>query len=508
MEQDYYFLLKEARKGKKFQTHLKNWLAMTKLDKLTETERISTDDGGEQTKVTLKLIVDNNIFSYTSHTCISKGRTINEMIIRSRFFGKELPPTSSNANGPAAGRRMKRRFKRPYMLLVQLIVVMALFNFLYCMPKNVIGEGKISITSTGQQQGGANSDKSSSLSSKSNGLSNTIDKKDQIEDEEVMQEDTKESKNRAPIIIAAGRGATGTHTMTKAMCLLGVPSIHYNVGCIPSNEILSGADVVKDGKLENINVIPEKYLNLFRIAEQIRLDVNSVARCISLDDCQKDISAIRLREKLIENIDRLVNCTMSITLESAEKLSFHDFPYPSLMPTLIRKVKKYYNGSMPVLVLTDREPVEYVMKRIEHNQHVHDIICKDNSTILPQTLKRGAFDIVGCINRYLSNLPPKKAKKSATIKQVFTTLHQIHNDSEKKGVENYITKQVGEYNAALRSLADFSINLFEQEVQITEETLAKKIIASIDTFSPEKEGTCSYVNFWRRSRIANEHFKV
>ena len=40
---------------------------------------------------------------------------------------------------------------------------------------------------------------------------------------------------RPSTLIAMGRGTTGTHTMFEALCLLGHPSVHYSMACVPSS---------------------------------------------------------------------------------------------------------------------------------------------------------------------------------------------------------------------------------------------------------------------------------
>ena len=46
----------------------------------------------------------------------------------------------------------------------------------------------------------------------------------------------KEFPTKIPIIIGAVRGTTGTHLMTETTCHLGIPSMHFNVGCVPRRQ--------------------------------------------------------------------------------------------------------------------------------------------------------------------------------------------------------------------------------------------------------------------------------
>ncbi len=299
-----------------------------------------------------------------------------------------------------------------------------------------------------------------------------------------------------PLILGAGRGTTGTHTMTEAMCHLGYPSIHYNVGCIPSDEIVEASNEDENGGTES-SVISEYYMTFFDISEKLRASFTHLGNCIlGQEVCSHP--AQPTRDNLVRSIDVLVNYTTTMDIDTIPSL--HDTPYPYVMPTVIKSVKKYYNEIMPVIVLTERDPEEYITRRFQSRHSGRDIMCKETTAINPKTLENGVFDFVGCIDSYLSGLSTEEAE-NATIGQIFTTMGRLYNDIGDEGIA-YAVEQVREYQDAVRSIADFSIDFFVEEERVTPEDLADKMISNATSLqSVEKD--CEYVNIWKKTRIEN-----
>ena len=104
-------------------------------------------------------------------------------------------------------------------------------------------------------------------------------------------------------------------------------------------------------------------------------------------------------------------------------LAFHDHPYPSLIPCIIKKVKAKH-GAPPVIILSEREPVEYIKRRLRRDGG--DLMCKNSTSIDRSTLEGGAFDVIGCIDRAVSGLSPEEAS-NILLADVFTKMKDIFN---------------------------------------------------------------------------------
>jgi len=168
------------------------------------------------------------------------------------------------------------------------------------------------------------------------------------------------------------------------------------------------------------------------------------------------------------------------------------------MPNIITSVKYHYNGTMPAIVLTERDPKEYVTRRLHSRHAARDIICKETTTITPKTLENGAFDFIGCIERYLSGLSEEEAN-NATVGQIFTTIGKLYNNIGDETF-SYAAKQVKEYQDAVRSIADFSIDLFVKKEKVTAKILADEMMSKADALQP-LDNNCEYVNFRTKTRI-------
>ena len=161
---------------------------------------------------------------------------------------------------------------------------------------------------------------SSSSSSSSGSKGNEIKYNVHNHDVDVYNRDESQShtnnnnkeKSIKYIIIGAGRGATGTHLMTEVTCLLGYPSIHFALGCIPQKEktIIKNNnnnhhDIQDKTKLdvEKQEPIPSDYLQLYKLTRKITRAVYDALDCsIKKKGCRTAIEFRNFLRNAIQNL--------------------------------------------------------------------------------------------------------------------------------------------------------------------------------------------------------------
>ena len=146
-----------------------------------------------------------------------------------------------------------------------------------------------------------------------------------------------DDNDKSMIILGAGKGTTGTHVMFQATCLLGIPSHHWEVGCINDNNswISSYSDSV------------QKHLQLKDL-------VYDASTCVHSQSTKKCGDAIEWKEKVMGLVKDIIL--------DGRFLALHDTPYPTLMPLLYDAAKRYYHNV--IIINTERDPEQYVKRRI------------------------------------------------------------------------------------------------------------------------------------------------
>lgn len=291
-----------------------------------------------------------------------------------------------------------------------------------------------------------------------------------IEEEEARVQTT---LSRIPLIIGAGRGTTGTHLMIAATCHLGYPSMHWNSGCIPPDS--------------NNDSIPKVYQTAVEKHISLATTVHNTAICILRDKDCAESPAVMFKAQILDQINDLVQYTSDFMNTT---LALHDNPYPSLMPSMINAVKLHYNGTSPVILLSERNATEYTQRRIE-NHGLRDIMCKDSMntstsssrapSINQETLEGGAFDIIGCIDRAVSGLSVGDAQL-VTLLDVFTTMGKVYAERGNSTTTiELIARNVKVYQDAVGEMAASSYDMFAKKERTKKESLAEIMESSVES---------------------------
>jgi len=291
-----------------------------------------------------------------------------------------------------------------------------------------------------------------------------------------------------PIIIGAGRGTTGTHLMHEATCHMGYASIYYNLGCIPPppphGHATSNDEAPQD-------IIPETYQTAADLHTRLLNKVGRSARCVGNDG--KCGSVLKFKNQTLSLLEAVITASKNDTI-----VALHDSPYPSLIPYIIKSVKVIH-GTPPVILLSERDPVEYTNRRAQSHGG-RDLMCKNSTSIDQNTLEGGAFDIIGCIDRALSGLSLEDASK-IQLGDIFSTMKQIYNDKQEDGLDE-IAKEIKEYQDAVRGKADFALDAFAREGRTKSEDLAAEIASKVGALQVGPVA-CDFVNHWRRTKIGS-----
>jgi len=320
-------------------------------------------------------------------------------------------------------------------------------------------------------------------------------------DYETNDESHAKKSTQQHIILGAGRGATGTHSMTEATCLLGYPSIHYNLGCIPQKAI---------NETNDEKPIPSDYQELYDLTWKITVALHHAVNCsVKKENCP---NAIEFRNFLRNAIQNLISFVVTMKKE----IAFHDYPFSDILPSVLDEIQRYNNDSMsdvtirPIILLSQRDPSEYTTRRIKKRQSKNDLVCKSPAPIssfksMQGTIgvEGGGFDIMGCLDQALSGLNSTKAK-ALTLSDVFTTMATITNKGHDVEGLRKVINYVDEYQKSVNVIADFSYDMFAQNNKTLKEELANHILNQTVLHENQQHETCQYVNFWKNEVLTDE----
>ena len=299
-------------------------------------------------------------------------------------------------------------------------------------------------------------------------------------------EEEQDSIEYAPIIINAGQGTTGTHLFTEATCLLGYTSLHYNLGCIPSRYILPKTFNRTAPAGTSIEFNETLQSNIFEQHSFLLAKLNSLSR-INFKSNGKSflIQAQKVLEDLIINAK-----AMNIVL------SLHDTPYPFLLPYIIKFTKKHHNGKSPLIILSERDPEEYISRRTNKMIRISRIMCRE-SLGNRSSYHNGSFDILGCIERAVNN------EKSSNLNggENKDLLISMTDATKEFGIDR-VVESYRENQDLARQLASFSYNIFNRKERTNATDLAKLMKQNFGRYYP-LESDLVNVNLWKQTVIEN-----
>jgi hypothetical protein len=167
-----------------------------------------------------------------------------------------------------------------------------------------------------------------------------------------------------PLIFAAGFGSTGTRTMFKATCKLGLRSLHYEAHCgfvdddqSPSPGLLAHAQLLRAHAtlIDCVNVLSSSMMRSNQPNHDDMLEGNFW--CPSVEEAL---------DGMLMHIDEV--------LKSADVEVLNDTPYPEFAEYVISATESI-RGRKPIILLSQRNWTEWAAKRVKHE---HDLVCKQD----------------------------------------------------------------------------------------------------------------------------------
>lgn len=261
---------------------------------------------------------------------------------------------------------------------------------------------------------------------------------------------------RKGLLVGAGRGTTGTHSVHDAACLMDLPSVHWDEHCnVPKGSLNPHARVMgMYTKLEACLILGSKRIKSllwkFQLKESDFLGGKMIAKYFFLKEILAEapeafwsgwqISCTDTgawASKFLASIFQVVRSPVD---------SVHDSPYTFVLPDLI-SYSSAFRGLQPFVVLSTRDPIHWVKKRVE--SHGDDPVCKDR--------KVDPFDIMGCIRKAMG----LGAGHKLPLQAVFTTQRQLVEHNRKSGMD-HLENEMKYFQAAWRRKANVSIDMFTE----------------------------------------------
>lgn len=307
----------------------------------------------------------------------------------------------------------------------------------------------------------------------------------------------------APLIIGAGQGTTGTHLFVDATCALGFVSLHYGIGCLPK-QILNISTEIRDTRMATRKTgTPLQLLSPYKHYRTLLERHQHITRGFLKVFKNNETDPLQFREQILRDLEDI------ITWGKYNKvgLALHDTPYPMLMPEILKIVQKHYgHQTKPIILLSERDPEEYVARRIKSHGS-YSWICRPQSStktaiekMKPITLEGGAFDLIGCINRAVSS-----SRKPVRIQDIFYTMQKASKLEQRE----FLIDSFRNYQDTVRESAIFWYNMFNKENKTRTTELAsmigKSMVESL-TGSDTKlllKGGANFIGFERFFTVAD-----
>lgn len=252
-----------------------------------------------------------------------------------------------------------------------------------------------------------------------------------------------------PLYIGAGQGTTGTRSVHAAVCALGIPSVHYNRVCFRGKGISTS----------NSTIFPSD-----SVERGITAHLQAIASWKRLSEC---VSEARSNVKIChEAMDIITNMTNQVAqVVSSGVGAVHDVPYTLMIPYLVN-LSKRERGIDPILLLAERNPNEWAIRRVESHGDTPQLICNDTN---------GAFDLQYCM------------EKESNVDNLLFAYDNIKSKDEQEVYISTLAEAMDHFQTGIRQLSpDFQINMFELDSKIDVTNLAQLIWGSTrHKLSPE-----------------------
>ena len=231
------------------------------------------------------------------------------------------------------------------------------------------------------------------------------------------------------IVFGAGEGTTATHAFYGATCKLGLRSVHW--------EQSYNHDVGFSNKKPSPGVFA--HFDLLRTYNRLNCATPGYTG-------GEDYECPTVNQTLHVMLDRINQVISSPGIDA-----IHDAPYPNFGEYILIATKKI-RGKEPIVLLSERNPQDWVKRRIQ--QHRTDVACRRNDI---------GTNLYRCLQSAIqSGLGNERINK---------ILYKFNEP----GTETNLTKGFELYQNNMRKVSAYHTNLFERNPRIDKSQLAKEI---------------------------------
>ena len=371
-----------------------------------------------------------------------------------------------------------------------------------------------------------------------------------------------------PLIIGAGQGTTGTHSVFCATCHLGIASVHWTRDCLACEK---DKNLKQMRKLHKTNANTTSYYNnepydwkyhtwphhdpIFREEHPHGIlvrRIQALQNCINLDekgnriirkttDFQCDKQGFEDMETWLATTKDLIHRAVkrhSVAEIAQNRVlrnvdSVHDTPYTDFLSTTIQAATS--NHRKPLVLLSERDPTDWAKRRSYH----FVVLCKLD---LPPPLQKssdkqkkmsdkrknyeekddtttpsGHFDYASCIERTIRAKTQMKLDDEQPLSPNGNTLVNVHetfvlyakltreNIYHPKLLNKHMASEFAKHQAYWKSQSRLSWNMFEKKQ--TPQTMASDIDSLVASSSSASVKKTENSNHHDKSDVGGSHHR-
>lgn len=239
-----------------------------------------------------------------------------------------------------------------------------------------------------------------------------------------------------PLIIGAGQGTTGTRSIHSIMCSLGIPSVHFSQVCLYGSENTT--------TFHNAGQGIEAHKQVMRVWTELRNCTSQARNQSSVCESRMELIAT-LRSHVADVVGSGVG-------------AIHDIPYTIMVPYII-KLAKETRGTEPIILLTERDPKKWAIRRVEKHELTPQLVCDDT---------KRAFDLDYCL------------ESDPDAINLFKAYPDCKSEEEREEYIKLLAMAMAQYQYGIRKLSPaYRVNMFESGEKMDTEDMTRSIWNSL-----------------------------
>ena len=256
-----------------------------------------------------------------------------------------------------------------------------------------------------------------------------------------------------PLIFAAGFGNTGTHSIFRGTCAIGLCSVHWDLECCEKS-ILTYPEYYT--AVTSQQIVPFAGFLAHRRTSKAFKVLND---CLLQDEhpCPSVRVAFHSLRRHIDNV-----------LSKKDIDVIHDTPYLEFTEYVLKSAEKT-RGTKPIVLMSERDPEEWAVRRVDTNHA--SFFCTPELTLEDGISPIGS-NLYLCLKTAIA-----KGLGDSSIRDIL-----LHPQSEELYLHGQKGLSIGlrKYQERMRNVAVYRVNLFEHKPPLEKseiETLIKQALA-------------------------------